>query len=96
MKACVQLPKIYGVLFVASLIWMFAYSGDSWSGFFAVILTTPWSLFVRDISDAISPSLMESRIWWHFTLVFCAGVNGFILFLVGKGLDWVRVRKNTA
>lgn len=88
MKARVLLPGTYGLLTLGALIWMWGHSGNVWCAIYAVLLTTPWSLLIRNVSTPL---------FWDLLVIGCAVLNGSILFLIGKGIDhtWMRKTKHS-
>lgn len=88
-KTRIVLPVMYGVFFIAALVWMFAHAKQTaFCGIFAVLLTIPWSLLVTPIIERISPGLFDSSMLpGTLVLVFCALLNAGILFLAGAADD---------
>ena len=86
MKARLVLPVVYGVLFVAALMWMLILAKQTaFCGVPLVLLTIPWSLIATSI---ISPSTFgSSMLPGTLILSLCGLLNGAIAFLIGAGID---------
>jgi hypothetical protein len=96
MKAHLVLPAIYGALFIAALMVMFATAKQTaFCGIYAVLLTIPWSLLAIPICSAAWPGLFDvSMLPSTLILSFCGVLNCGITFLIGTDLDgfWCRKR----
>jgi hypothetical protein len=84
MKLRLLFPAIYGTLFAAGLVWMFALEDTTaFCGVPAVLLTLPWNLLLVPVFRAIDPSFAGTSI----ALCVCALLNGAVCFAVGAAFE---------